>query len=205
MNSEEITIINYGMGNIGSIVNMLKRIGVKSHIAHNSKQIKSAKKLILPGVGAFDKAMLSINALEIREALDKKVLEECVPILGICLGMQLLTNGSEEGLSKGLGWIDGKASLLPADQAVKVPHMGWNTVRPFNESPLTMDLSENSRFYFVHSYCVHVCDNKHSIMKSFHGIEFDAVIQKNNIFGAQFHPEKSHSFGMQLLKNFAGL
>ncbi|MCO7223798.1 imidazole glycerol phosphate synthase subunit HisH [Pleionea sp. CnH1-48] len=200
-----ITIIDYGMGNLGSIVNMFKRIGVKVHVSGDISAVNDAEKILLPGVGAFDKAMIRINESGLREALDKKALEDKVPILGICLGMQLLTCGSEEGQEDGLGWIDARATKIPSIDGIKVPHMGWNLVLPSSSSSLTKDLPEEPRFYFVHSYAVHVKDKSDSILTCKHGIEFDAAIQKSNIYGAQFHPEKSHKFGMQLLKNFASL
>ena len=200
-----ITIIDYGMGNLGSIQNMFKRIGVKSQISGELAQIEQAEKILLPGVGAFDQAMKRINESGLREMLDKKATQEKVPVLGICLGMQLLTNSSEEGTLPGLGWINAKATRIPAKDGLKVPHMGWNVVKPCNDSKLTAELPQESRFYFVHSYAVHCESPDNAILRSAHGIEFDAAIQSDNIYGAQFHPEKSHKFGMKLLKNFASL
>ncbi len=200
-----ITIIDYGMGNLGSIQNMFKRIGVKSQISSELKQIKQAEKILLPGVGAFDQAMKRINESGFREVLDKKATQEKIPVLGICLGMQLLTNSSEEGELPGLGWINAKATRIPVADGLKVPHMGWNVVKPLNDSKLTAQLPEESRFYFVHTYAVHCESADNVILHSSHGIEFDAAIQNDNIYGAQFHPEKSHKFGMHILKNFASL
>lgn len=193
------------MGNLGSIQNMFKRIGVAAAITNDLEVIAKACKLLLPGVGAFDNAMQRINEGGLREVLDRKALVERVPILGICLGMQLLTRSSEEGKQQGLGWIDASTSRFPTLPGVKVPHMGWNLVVPTRESALIRYLPEEVRFYFVHSYCVHVDNEQDSIMKANYGISFDAAIQHENIYGAQFHPEKSHRFGMQLLKNFASL
>ena len=200
-----ITIVDYGMGNLGSIQNMFKRVGVKAVATSCLEDIAKAEKILLPGVGAYDQAMKCINEGGYREVLNRKAMIEKVPTLGICLGMQLLTRSSEEGELDGLDWIDAIATRFPDAAGVKVPHMGWNVVTPSQESELTKGLEEDSRFYFVHSYCVHVDNEEDSILKTDYGIKFDAAIQKDNIYGCQFHPEKSHKFGMQLLKNFASL
>jgi glutamine amidotransferase len=201
-----ITIINYGMGNLGSLLNMFKRIGVRACIESELDTLEQAKKLVLPGVGAFDAAMGCINSVPgLREILDHKVLTEHVPVLGVCLGMQLLTRGSEEGVLPGLGWIPAETTRFPKQDALKVPHMGWNVATPHTASPLTGGVGCEPRYYFVHSYCVHVDDTRHSLMRSHYGIDFDSAIGHDNIFGVQFHPEKSHRFGMQILKNFAEL
>ena len=200
-----IAIIDYGMGNLGSVLNMLKKIGAAAKVTSDFEEIMRAQKILLPGVGAFDTAMGKINSSQLREVLERKALKENVPTLGICLGMQLLTNGSEEGSLPGLGWVPGFTSRIPASPGVKVPHMGWNSVTATRESPLTKNLPADARFYFVHSYAVHVRDKEDSVLQTTHGITFDAAIQRGNIFGAQFHPEKSHRFGMHLLRNFADL
>lgn len=193
------------MGNLGSIHNMFKKIGAEAQITGDPDAINKATKLLLPGVGAFDNAMSRINDSGLRELLDRKALVERVPVLGICLGMQLLTRSSEEGRMDGLGWIAASTKRFPATQHLKVPHMGWNVVVPSRESVLTNGLPEESRFYFVHSYYVKVDNEENSILTATYGISFDAAIQHENIFGAQFHPEKSHRFGMHLLRNFASL
>ena len=199
-----ITIIDYGMGNLGSVLNMFKKIGVVSKITSDLEEIKYAKKLLLPGVGSFDKAMQKIKNSGIKDVLDKKVITEKTPILGICLGMQLLTNSSEEGAEKGLGYINASAKkFILNDNKMKVPHMGWNIVKKSTPSLLTQDFEEESRFYFVHSYYVEVENQENSILKTKYGLEFDSAIQNKNIYGAQFHPEKSHKFGMKLFENFA--
>lgn len=201
-----IIIINYGMGNLGSILNMFKRIGVQARIDDDYAGIEHAQKLVLPGVGAFDAAMSRINCTPgLREILDHKALIERVPILGVCLGMQLLTSSSEEGSLPGLGWIPAATRHFPRLGGLKVPHMGWNTAKASQSSPLTVDVSSEPRYYFVHSYYVHVEDPAHSLMRSNYGIDFDSAIGCGNIYGVQFHPEKSHRFGMQILKNFASL
>jgi glutamine amidotransferase len=202
-----ITIIDYGMGNIGSIFNMLKKIGVKSQIASEPEEIAKAPKIILPGVGHFDRAMERIGQSGLREILDQKALKEKVPVLGICLGMQLLTKRSEEGQLPGLGWIPAKTVRFrfSEESPLKIPHMGWNLVKLSTLSPLTEDFEPEHRFYFVHSYHVQVEDEKYSILKTEHGYSFDSAIQNDNIFGVQFHPEKSHRFGMRLLENFSKL
>ena len=200
-----ITIVDYDMGNSRSVVNMLQRIGFKAEITRDHKKLESAEKLILPGVGSFDTAMKNLEHFELKELLDRKALIEKVPFLGICLGMQILTNSSEEGNLSGLGWIKGSASKFKSENDIKVPHMGWNYIQPSSNSRLCKNLEDNSRFYFVHSYYVQVNEEEHSSMKTKYSLEFDSGIEKDNIFGVQFHPEKSHKFGMQILKNFAEL
>lgn len=200
-----ITIVDYGVGNLGSILNMFRYIGVSADVSSSLSVISKASKLLLPGVGAFDNAISRINASGLRDILDHKVLIQRTPILGICLGTQLLTRGSEEGKLPGLGWVPAKTSRFPSLLGLKVPHMGWNLVTPNTPSALTQNLSPGSRFYFVHSYYITVESPQHSILRTSHGIEFDSAIQCGNIYGTQFHPEKSHKFGMQLLKNFANI
>ena len=200
-----ILIVDYGMGNLGSVLNMLRRIGAPAHISSAADDVRGADKIILPGVGAFDQAMKAIGASGLRAALDEKALGQKIPVLGICLGMQLLLDGSEEGREQGLGWISGKAMRFPRMAALKVPHMGWNEARPTRTSPLIHGLETDARFYFVHSYRVAVDRPDHTLLKTTYGLEFDSAIQAGNIYGAQFHPEKSHRFGKQLLKNFADL
>lgn len=202
-----ITIIDYGMGNTGSIVNMLKKIGIKSQITSDPEEIAKARKIILPGVGHFDRAMKRIGQFGLREILDQKALQEKVPFLGICLGMQLLTKSSEEGQCVGLGWIPAKTVRFrfSKESILKIPHMGWNLVHIATPSPLTDNFEQEHRFYFVHSYHAKVENEKYSILKTEHGYSFDSAIQNDNIFGVQFHPEKSHRFGIRLLENFARL
>jgi len=200
-----ISIVDYGMGNLGSVLNMFKKIGVTAELVNTPEKLSGASKILLPGVGSFDSAMQRINDSGFREVLDEKTLNDKIPILGICLGMQLLTRSSEEGKIPGLGWIAAETVRFPKSEGLKVPHMGWNIVQRKTPSLLTENLPEESRFYFVHSYFVKVDNEDSSILKTTYGITFDSAIQQNNIYGAQFHPEKSHKFGMQFLKNFSSL
>ena len=200
-----ITIVDYGMGNIGSIKNMLKRIGVKSESTSDRKVVIHAEKLILPGVGAFDRAMMKLKEMDLIEAIQEKANNENCPVLGICLGMQLLGNGSEEGEREGLGLIPGLSKRFNMDSKYKVPHMGWNEVKFNRDSILFAGYNERPRFYFVHSYYFSCVDKENSIGTTSYGLDFTSVVQKGNIYGTQFHPEKSHKYGMQLLKNFIEL
>ena len=200
-----ITIIDYGMGNIGSINNMFRRIGVDTLVTSDPEAIKRARKVVLPGVGAYDAAVKRIDGLGLRELLRKKALVDKVPFLGICLGMQLLVNESEEGTAKGLGLIPGNAIRFPKHNTLKVPHMGWNSVEIIQGNALTAHLDPKPRFYFVHSYFVQAENPKDVTMRSRYGQDFDAGLGHNNIFGTQFHPEKSHKFGMALLKGFVDI
>jgi len=201
-----ITIVDYGMGNLGSVVNMFKKVGAQAEVTGDLDKIDKATKILLPGVGAFDAAIDRIDKGGFREVLNKKALQDNTPILGICLGMQLLTRRSDEGTLSGLSWIaaDTLKFTFKPEQNLKIPHMGWNFVREVNSSPLTQGLPEESKFYFVHSYYVKADSEKSVIMQTNYGQYFDSVITNgNNIFGAQFHPEKSHKFGMKLFANFA--
>ncbi len=204
-----IVIVDYGMGNLGSIANMLKKIGASSRISAAPDDIAGADKLILPGVGAFDAAMSRINSSGLRSLLEQRVQRDRIPVLGICLGMQLLTESSEEGRLPGLGWISARTLAFRNRIAapLKIPHMGWNTVSTHTTSPLTRDFDrlDEPRFYFVHSYFVECGDAGCSILRTSYGVGYDSGVQAGNIFGVQFHPEKSHRFGMKLLENFANL
>ncbi len=201
-----ILIIDYGMGNIGSLRNMFKRVGAETHVANDVGSIERADKLLLPGVGAFDAAMGRMAELGLVDAVRAKA-QSGTPTLGVCLGMQLLLDSSEEGSLAGLGLIPGQARRFPVSATLKVPHMGWNVVRRTRPSPLTdwMSDEDETRFYFVHSFAVETADPADAILKCRYGIEFDAAINRGNVYGAQFHPEKSHRFGMALLGAFAGL
>lgn len=202
-------IIDYGLGNLGSILNMLKRVMVPDVvITDDPSKIRACDRLILPGVGAFDAGMERIHRSGLRQVLEEAAIVDRKPVLGICLGMQLLTKGSEEGSMEGLGWIDATTvRIVPGeDQAdLKVPHMGWNEVRPARPHPLLEGLPASSRFYFVHSYHVRCQDPRDVLLTCRYGTEITCAVQHDNIMGVQFHPEKSHRFGMQLLKNFAAI
>lgn len=199
-----ITIVDYQMGNLGSISNMLKKLGIPSKITADPQDIAAASKLILPGVGAFDAGMDNLQRSGLLPVLNERVLGAGVPTLGICLGMQLMTRRSDEGHREGLGWIDAEAlRLRPADTTLKVPHMGWNLVRPVRPSPLTDGLPDEPRFYFVHSYHVRCNAPEDVLLTTQYGEEFHSAFQHGPVSGVQFHPEKSHKFGMALLRNFA--
>jgi glutamine amidotransferase len=201
----KIAILNYGCGNIGAIPNMLRRFDCDSNIVSSPAELKNAEKIILPGVGAFGHAMNCLRDGEFIDCLNEKVLHEKRPVLGICLGMQLLGNSSEENPdTKGLGWINGEIKkFIPKDKTIKVPHMGWNNIDVKREEhPLLKDLFK-SRFYHVHSYHYGDLPEKNILATAHHGYEFPTIIAQDNIMGAQFHPEKSHRYGLQLLKNFA--
>tara|TARA_Y100000768_G_C23835005_1_gene613252 strand:- start:161 stop:772 length:612 start_codon:yes stop_codon:yes gene_type:complete len=199
-----ITIVDYGMGNLGSISNMLKKIGANCEVTSEINKIKNSKKIILPGVGSFDTAINKIDELGLRDIIIELVKIKKVPILGICLGMQLLLERSEEGNSKGLGLISGEVLNFKnrIDNDYKIPHMGWNKIENKSSTLIRSNFSKEVRFYFVHSYFVKVSNNQDSSMKCNFGLNFDAAIENDNIFGVQFHPEKSHKFGMEILKNF---
>jgi glutamine amidotransferase len=201
-----VVIIDYEVGNLTSIKKMLKKAGCADVlISSKPEDILKATKLILPGVGHFDYGMRKLHSSGLVELLNKRVLEDKIPILGICLGAQLLTRGSEEGSQKGLGWVAAdtvKFDSSKLDQNLKIPHMGWSEVTYKADAPLFTDMPEDSRFYFVHSYHI-TCDNTEDIgVTTKYGYEFVAGVVKDNIMGMQFHPEKSHKFGMQLLSNF---
>ncbi len=200
-----ITIVNYGVGNLASIQNMLKRIGAPSRISSLKKEIQEAEKLILPGVGAFDTCSAKLTESGLLPILQEKVLIGKTPVLGVCVGMQLLVDGSEEGQLAGLGWIKGRTirfnqNLMGGN--LKVPHMAWTDIQLKKSSKLIAGLEEASRFYFVHSYYVQPKDADDVLATAEYGIEFACAVEHDNIMGVQFHPEKSHRFGMKLLDNF---
>ncbi len=203
-----IVIIDYGMGNVGSIFNMLKKVGCKVNISRDPSEIMEAAKLILPGVGAFDEAMNNLQKRGLIPVLNRRVLEDRCPILGICLGMQLMSRRSEEGRLPGLGWIEAETRRFSLGQEqghLKIPHMGWNLVEALDTTGIFAGFKETPRFYFVHSYHV-CCDNPADVLAtSTHGCNFAAAVRRGNIYGTQFHPEKSHKYGMHLLLNFANL
>jgi glutamine amidotransferase len=203
-----IAIVNYGSGNIQAIANIYKRLGVEHSVASSAEHLKGADRYLLPGVGAFDRCMQELNRSGMREALEREVLDDRKPILGICVGMQILARSSEEGSERGLGWINGDVKRFDPStfhQATRMPHMGWNTTTPVQTSPLFAGVDLSSGYYFLHSYYF-ACDEQASVLsETEYGVRFAAAVHSGNVFGVQFHPEKSHHAGIQLLKNFAGM
>jgi glutamine amidotransferase len=202
-----IVIIDYGMGNLLSVLKAFRRIDVQAKISSSPEDIKQAKKLILPGVGHFKRGMENLRELRLIDVLNKKVLEEGTPILGICLGMQLFTKHSEEGDAEGLGWFNANTVRFQLERDarnLRVPHMGWNNIQSSTgNNQLFKGIESSATFYFVHSYHV-VCDKAEDVMATTeYGIRFMSAIGRDNISGVQFHPEKSHDTGMKILKNFA--
>lgn len=200
-----LTIIDYGVGNLASIQNMLKKAGAKSLISSNTNDVANATKIIMPGMGHFDSCIIKLNQSGLMEVLHQKINTEKIPMLGICVGLQMLMENSEEGVEQGLGWVKGKTvkfkkELMPANYTI--PNMGWLDVKAMKEAPLFENL-EYSRFYFAHSFYVLPENDDVSLLKAFYGYEYTVAVQQENIMGVQFHPEKSHRFGLQLLKNFA--
>jgi glutamine amidotransferase len=202
-----IVVIDYGMGNIGSVLNMLKKIGAEAIVAASSEDILAADKIVLPGVGAFDEGMRRLEERGLVSVLKKKIIEERAPLLGICLGMQLLGQSSEEGTFAGLGFLAARTVRFKFDirhpgNELRIPHMGWNRVEVRGTDPLFRNMFPEPRFYFAHSYHL-VCEEERDVVAlTRYGYEFAAAVRRENIAGVQFHPEKSHKFGMRLLKNF---
>jgi len=199
-----IAIINYGLGNLTSIQNMCRRLGLEAVITDDPQIISDASKLILPGVGHFKRGMENLHRSGLKPLLDDLVLEKKKPILGICLGAQLMTKHSQEGDVDGLGWVD--ASTVRFDQSkdnsMKVPHMGWSEIAITSQNPLWSDLPAEPRFYFVHTYHFLFSEQEEVSATCYHSYDFACAFKKNNIYGTQFHPEKSHKFGMRILENF---
>ena len=203
-----ITLIDYGVGNIFAFQNVYKRLDIPTKIAKSTEDLMDAQKLILPGVGSFDYAMIRLNNSGMRDKLDELVLEQKVPVIGICVGMQMMGNRSDEGSEMGLKWIDG--DILKFDEKLiqhrtKLPHMGWNDVTPVTNHPLFSGLEKEAIFYFLHSFFFKCNNPNDSIALSDYGVSFSSAVNKDNIYGIQFHPEKSHQYGEKLLHNFAML
>jgi imidazole glycerol-phosphate synthase subunit HisH len=203
-----ITIVDYGLGNIRAFLNVYRRLNIAVKTATDAEELMGASKVILPGVGSFDHAMEQLARSGMREALDDLALRRRVPILGVCVGMQMLGRSSDEGALPGLGWIEGRVGtlelLMPAEK-LPVPHMGWNDVYPVGHNKLFDGLDSDARFYFLHSYCF-LCDrDEDAIAMSSYGVDFACAVNAGNIFGVQFHPEKSHQYGGRLLQNFAAM
>jgi glutamine amidotransferase len=202
-----IAIVDYGVGNLASIKNMLKKAGFESVLASDKPSIENASRLILPGIGAFDHCMQRFNRSGLRDLIEKRVIGEGLPVLGICVGLQMLMNNSEEGSEPGLGWISGNTIKFKKEKIgdLKIPHMGWTDVKLSKPSELTKDLGDEPRFYFVHSYHVDPDSRADQLLEAEYGYDFTAAISRNNIYGVQFHPEKSHRYGMKILENFSSL
>ena len=201
-----ITIVDYGLGNIRALLNVYRRLNIEVETARNAEELRGASKLILPGVGSFDHAMEQLGRSGMREALDDLVLRQHVPVLGVCVGMQILGRDSDEGTLPGLGWIEGRVRTLESLMSVErfpVPHMGWNDVCPSVSNRLFDQLESGARFYFLHSYYFHCDREEDAIAIASYGTEFACAVNAANIFGVQFHPEKSHQYGARLLQNFA--
>lgn len=203
-----IAIIDYGLGNIQAFVNVYNRLGIPVTVAKTTHELGTANKLILPGVGAFDHAMQLLNASGMRQTLDHLVLSKKVPILGVCVGMQILAHSSAEGKLNGLGWISGHVnafSTAPEIADLPLPHMGWNDVQVTGGHKLFKGLEEEARFYFLHSYYFASLHQESVIATASYGFDYCCAVQSGNVYGVQFHPEKSHHYGTDLLKNFAEL
>jgi glutamine amidotransferase len=200
-----IVVVDYGMGNLRSVLHKLKKIGVEAIVSSKAKDIEKAEKLILPGVGAFGAGMHNLRTYNLIPTLNKEVLAKKTPVLGICLGMQLLARQSEEGNAEGLGWIDAEVKRFDFkgnNNGLRIPHVGWNTINLKKESPLLMGVVAGQRFYFTHSYHVYCHSPADVVATTHYGYDFVSVIQHENIFGVQFHPEKSHRRGMEMVRNF---
>ncbi|GAB3459612.1 imidazole glycerol phosphate synthase subunit HisH [Massilia terrae] len=203
-----IRIVDYGLGNVQAFANMYKRLGFDAARAKSVGDLADASRIILPGVGAFDHAMELLHQSGMRPALEHLVLEKGVPVLGICVGMQILASSSEEGRASGLGWVPGHVRSfhsVPESAQLPMPHMGWNDVVPAAGAPLFAGLGADARFYFLHSYFFDCEERSHVLARASYGFDFGCAVAAGNVYGVQFHPEKSHHYGATLLKNFAEL
>lgn len=199
-----VSVVSYGLGNLGSIVSMFRRIGVLARLVSTPQDILASQRVLLPGVGAFDTAMRMLDERGLVRPL-RDFAAGGRPMLGICLGMQLLFDASDEGTTPGLGLIGGRSRRIAESHGVRVPHMGWNRVEALRADPLVEGLPAENRFYFVHSYRVVPDDDRHVLARTKHGEEFASMVRVGDVMGAQFHPEKSHDFGMRILSNFSTL
>ncbi|KRC81729.1 imidazole glycerol phosphate synthase subunit HisH [Sphingomonas sp. Root241] len=200
-----IAIVDYGVGNIRAFANIYRRLGMPAEPVTTAAALRQADKIILPGVGAFDWSMQRLNDSGMREALDEKVGGEKTPVLGVCVGMQMMARSSEEGVLPGLGWIDAQVvRFRPGDHndARHLPHMGWNDAEPVEQETLFRDITE-PRYYFLHSYYVAPASDDTVLARTQYGLRFASAVRSGNVFGTQFHPEKSHDWGVSLLRNFA--
>lgn len=201
-----ITIIGYGLGNVSAFASMYKRMNIDAKIATHVDELAGAQRLILPGVGSFDHAMDLFDNSGMRDTVERMVLEEGVPVLGVCVGMQILANRSDEGNKAGLGWIEGEVHHMArtaGGNSLPMPHMGWNDVKPRLDIPLFDGLQDDARFYFLHSFYFEAHQTAHVSATAEYGQDFTCGVSRGNVHGVQFHPEKSHHWGATLLKNFA--
>lgn len=201
-----ITILDYGLGNVGAFANVLRSLGVPVRRARTAHELAGSERIILPGVGAFDHAMGLLDASGMRETLEDLVVGRNTPVVGVCVGMQMLAEGSDEGTCAGLGWIPGQVrhfSHAPSNADLPMPHMGWNDVKPVPGEALFRGLETGSRFYFLHSFYFECADPADAAAHTSYGLEFSSAVRRGHVHGVQFHPEKSHHFGSALLKNFA--
>lgn len=199
-----VSVLDYGLGNVGSVANMLRRVDNEPTIVRQPEHVAEADRLLLPGVGSFDAAVTLLQQQGMMDAI-REFAATGRPLLGICLGMQLLCDTSDEGTMNGLGLIPGNSVRFSGQSGIRVPHMGWNRVAPTTDEPIVRDITPDSRFYFVHSYHVVTADESDVLATTPYGTPFTSMVRSENVIGAQFHPEKSHTFGMQLLKNFGAL
>ncbi len=199
-----IVIVDYDIGNIAAVQNMFRRVGVACHVSSRVDDIEQAERIVLPGNGAFDACMLNLKGSGLIPVLESRVLQHGVPLLGICVGAQMLGHGSAEGVEPGLGWLNMRVERFPVLSNLRVPHMGWNDVKPQKPHVLTDGMTDDTRFYFVHSYYMLPIEKDDVLLTTQYGIEFASAVARGNIMGVQFHPEKSHRFGKQLFKAFAG-
>ena len=200
-----IGVINYGLGNIQSFLNSYRLLGVKAIPVKNTLELNKCDHLILPGVGSFDAAMTRLKSSKLIDSIEKLVFKENIPILGVCVGLQIMARTSEEGEIKGLGWLDGEVKLIKKTKNLPLPHMGWNTIQIENYNSQLLKDTDNKHFYFLHSYCMEMYNSEAITATSDYGENIVAAVSKNNIHGCQFHPEKSHTSGLTILENFANL
>ena len=203
-----IKVLGYGSGNVKAIVNIYKRLNIPCEVVHEPKSLESATQLVLSGVGAFDQSMGLLRRSGMMEQLNYLVMEKRVPIIGVCVGMQMMASSSEEGTSEGLGWIKGRVKKMDTSklqQRPALPHMGWNTIEPRRDHPVFNDVDPEKGFYFLHSFCFHCDNSENELAISEYGERFSAAVYTDNIYGFQFHPEKSHFNGIAIFRNFAGI
>ena len=199
-----ITIVDYDCGNVNAIINAFKELGINAEVSKSINDIDNASKLILPGVGSYDYAMERLIKSGLIDSLNNSVLKKKIPVLGICVGMQILGNKSDEGKLPGLGWVDAEVSSFNDTNSIDIlPHMGWNNIKKIKDNLLLSSIDENSIFYFLHSYYFKSYNKENIIAKCKYGLDFTCAINSDNIYGVQFHPEKSHSFGLKILQNFS--